>query len=370
MEHASCCSINDDEFQFPEELEHDSRDTLVSDTTTPAATTTTPPATTTTTIQPDSWSDPDRMARFVQRTYIAKEILSSEKSFMQSLLILKNLFMERFIKNQLLDERAITDVFSNLDDIISINSELLKLLKDRISNWNWESCLGDIFESFSHFFRVYSIYYANYSNALAVISSHMSRNSKFSEFLKQMSSQPECHGLRFDAFLMTPIQRIPRYRLLLLELFKYTDSDHLDYPKLKKSVYIIEQVAEGMNEKVKQHEMFIFMLNIQRSLVGYKEVLLTPGRRFIHRGQVTKICRGSNQPRQLILFSDILIYARVISPSVLGDETHSSSILHFRQKIYLDGCYVVDLVCIFLSLSTFLLPPFSVKKQKTARLPM
>ena len=90
MEHASCCSINDDEFQFPEELEHDSRDTLVSDTTTPAATTTTPPATTTTTIQPDSWSDPDRMARFVQRTYIAKEILSSEKSFMQSLLILKN----------------------------------------------------------------------------------------------------------------------------------------------------------------------------------------------------------------------------------------------------------------------------------------
>lgn len=86
-----------------------------------------------------------------------------------------------------------------------------------------------------------------------------------------------------------PVQRIPRYKLLLEDLLKKTVETHLDYLNLKKAYQVIENVATFVNETIRQHEMFITMLEIQKSLTGFDEVLLVPGRTFIKRGIVKKV---------------------------------------------------------------------------------
>ena len=86
-----------------------------------------------------------------------------------------------------------------------------------------------------------------------------------------------------------PVQRIPRYKLLIEDLLKKTEESHSDYLNLKKAYQVIEHVATFVNETIRQHEMFITMLEIQKTLSGFDEALLVPGRRFIKRGTVNKV---------------------------------------------------------------------------------
>ena len=47
-----------------------------------------------------------------------------------------------------------------------------------------------------------------------------------------------------------PVQRIPRYRLLLQELFEHTPHSHPDYPCLKMALDEVSKRADEINERV------------------------------------------------------------------------------------------------------------------------
>ncbi|KAJ3081676.1 hypothetical protein HK102_002203 [Quaeritorhiza haematococci] len=159
----------------------------------------------------------------------------------------------------------------------------------------------------------------------------MGKNPHFSRWLKERSSKRECKGLSIQGYLIMPVQRIPRYKLLLEDLLKHTAEDHADYHNLRKSLHLIEQIATFVNEMIRQHEMAMQMLDIQKSLLGFNENLIVPGRRLVHKGSVQKICRKTHQTRVLLLFSDILVYA---SPGLLEDQ------YLFHRKLDLEFCRV------------------------------
>ena len=52
-------------------------------------------------------------------------------------------------------------------------------------------------------------------------------------FVRQCLEQPECQRLWLDDHLIGPIQRIPRYVLLLKDLLRRTPPDHPDFGMLR-----------------------------------------------------------------------------------------------------------------------------------------
>ncbi|KAJ3411349.1 hypothetical protein HDV05_002370 [Chytridiales sp. JEL 0842] len=265
----------------------------------------------------------------LNRQSVAEEVLDSERRYHESLLIIDQVIRHPLLSkadttDEIISRRSIQEIFGNIDNIIGVTAQLLEMLEERmLDDRNWDAgsgCLGDLFIKLTPFLKIYSFYYSNFSQSLSVISNEMSRNTLFADFLESIPQMPECRGLRFDAFLIMPIQRVPRYKLLLQELLRHTPQTHPDHVPLTKAVELISHVAESLNEKVRQHAMFIEMLYIQRSLVGFKEVLLVPGRNLLHKGLVTKICRKTDQVRQLFLFSDILIYTSPLLRNIMGEE--------------------------------------------------
>ena len=83
---------------------------------------------------------------------------------------------------------------------------------------------------------------------------------------------PESRGLILQAFLVLPVQRIPRYKLLLEDLLKKTPPSHIDYLDLKRAISLISEIAIFFNETIRTHEMMMEILAIQKSLLGLKEV--------------------------------------------------------------------------------------------------
>jgi hypothetical protein len=81
---------------------------------------------------------------------------------------------------------------------------------------------------------MYTTYCQGFENSATILKSLVDKNKEFRKFHDDISSN-ENVGETLDSFLILPIQRIPRYNLLLNELFKVTPVKHLDFHLLKKA---------------------------------------------------------------------------------------------------------------------------------------
>jgi hypothetical protein len=93
------------------------------------------------------------------------------------------------------------------------------------------------------------------------------RHKGFRDFLRDQETRPEVQ-LQLNALLITPVQRIPRYKMLLEEVIKSTPDGHPDKDNLEKALKEIESVAWHINEQLREHEDGLMLLDIQNSLQG------------------------------------------------------------------------------------------------------
>lgn len=174
---------------------------------------------------------------------------------------------------------------SSLFSIIELNSKLSTHLEDRLKNWSHYQKIGDLLLSISGFVEAYTEYVKDYEAAIAIFQENRTK-TKFAQFLwvffynfskrnflnfflnQDCRQKEEVGGRDLDSFLILPVQRIPRYNLLLTELIKHTWTDHMDYDNLKKSLEKIQQVASYMNERKREAETLSKMIEIQNRVTG------------------------------------------------------------------------------------------------------
>lgn len=65
-----------------------------------------------------------------------------------------------------------------------------------------------------------------------------------------------------ESYLILPVQRIPRYQLLLADLVKHTSPEHVDYRNLVSAQAKMAAVAAHVNEKQKVFEAMHHVLRI------------------------------------------------------------------------------------------------------------
>lgn len=137
-------------------------------------------------------------------------------------------------------------IFSNLDFIRSINGELLNRIKDRIQAWSSQQQIGDVFLDSADALRYsYAQYINNYDQALKTLSFCAHQEPNFANFLEvpretdiiliiKQNKSHSVHGfLDLGSYLILPVQRLPRYTLLLDKLVEYTSEDNPDYENLR-----------------------------------------------------------------------------------------------------------------------------------------
>jgi len=110
-----------------------------------------------------------------------------------------------------------------------------------------------------------------------------------------------------DSYLILPIQRIPRYVLLLQELVKHTWKDHADYQKLCEAWGKMQKTANYMNEKKKETENSFKVLEIKSKIDGnFEKELALPHRKFVI--QIDGYTPDKKKlPRVLFMFNDIML---------------------------------------------------------------
>ena len=120
-------------------------------------------------------------------------------------------------------------------------------------------------------------------------------------------------GNSLQSLLIMPIQRIPRYRLLLEEIIKKTPEDIACFMNLKKALEEIKNVANIVNQSMKDGESRAKVLAIQ-SRIGNNRTLVAAARTFVMEGPLMEVDRKKpSEDLYWFLFNDLLIGTTHIS---------------------------------------------------------
>lgn len=103
---------------------------------------------------------------------------------------------------------------------------------------------------------------------------------------------PQCYQMQkgiksdFCSFLILPIQRIPRYKMLLSEILCNTPEDHVEYSSLQKAVNEIEKIASYINEQKRNFDNVRYMYEVYGMIDSIYPGFVQPNRKFLRKGSL------------------------------------------------------------------------------------
>ncbi len=203
-----------------------------------------PPPSAASMVAADSGNRKPTLSQIDMREKVVRELLSSERVYVDSLTKLVELFYRPLTGRgaaaapnsptrasqstgtllttpaAVLERKDSDMLFGQIEVILLSNAALYEDLHKRLCSPDYDlnsTKISDIFTRLHSFLQVYVSYSHNYGNALKCYGVLMSRTGKTRKLLRDCEKKA---GNVLEAFLILPIQRIPRYILLLQEILK------------------------------------------------------------------------------------------------------------------------------------------------------
>ncbi|ORX47462.1 Dbl homology domain-containing protein [Hesseltinella vesiculosa] len=190
------------------------------------------------------------------RKFIINEIYTTELSYEQMLLRVKARYMTPMLaasqaKRPLVDAGDIPILFTHLPELIQVSKKVLKSVTPASADVPWYDqpiCnLGQPWLRLKDDWSVFIKYALHYQTNIKSI-----RKSCNNFFLLKIDQECLSHNeskrLGISDYLISPIQRVPRYCLLLKDLLRHTPVTDLDYPALCQAVEMMSMLASAMND--------------------------------------------------------------------------------------------------------------------------
>jgi hypothetical protein len=255
--------------------------------------------------------------RAAHRERIVGEIRDTEETYVNKLRSLDNVYIKALNTlakrgNPIIPAELIARIFAHVVNIMELNAGLLRQLDNRAP----EESLAQIFINISPYLKLYTAFINGYDDAMRALGEAMA-NPDFVKFTQECSANPGIGGLSLPSLLIMPVQRIPRYELLLRDLIKYTEEDHPDKPLLEVAMEKVVTIAKQVNESKERQERMAKVWEIQNKFAAKPvfEPLVIPTRRFVREDVMTKKPSsgkaGRDRLRTFFLFNDVVVYATV-----------------------------------------------------------
>ncbi|XP_068609538.1 faciogenital dysplasia [Brachionichthys hirsutus] len=241
---------------------------------------------------------------------IAKELLHTEEAYVRRLNLLDQVFCTKLTEAGI-PQDVITGIFSNISSIYCFHDKfLLPELKTRITGeWDSNPRIGDILQKLAPFMKMYGEYVKNFDRAMDLVNAWTQRSSQFKSVVQNVQKQDVCGNLTLQHHMLEPVQRIPRYELLLKDYLKKLPDDGLDRKDAEKALELISTAANHSNAAIRKMEKMHKLLEVYERLGG-EEDIVNPANELIKEGHIKKMSakNGTAQDRYLYLFNNMVLY--------------------------------------------------------------
>ncbi|CAB1345778.1 unnamed protein product [Coregonus sp. 'balchen'] len=176
-----------------------------------------------------------------QKLYkIANELLQTERAYVARLHLLDQVFCARLTEaagKGLFPVDVVRTIFSNISSIHTFHSQfLLPDLETHMDQWSVSPRLGDVMQQHAPFLRMYAEYVMSFDHAMELLRVWTERSTPFRNVIQDIQSQAVCGSLTLQHHMLEPVQRVPRYEMLLRDYLKRLPDDDSDHSHAEKSL--------------------------------------------------------------------------------------------------------------------------------------
>ncbi|KAM0250035.1 hypothetical protein ACHAQJ_008766 [Trichoderma viride] len=282
-----------------------------------------------------------RPKKEVERQNILHEIVTGEETYIKQLDIFRTLYRDDLRTRQPpiihpdKRDKFLTAVFGKLDTVVHINKDhLLAQLKYRQQEQGpWIVGFSDLFREWIRKAKTDYIEYATgYPRAAYMIRKEASRNLLFKKFLEDRQKQKASLKQDWTHFLITPLQRLQRYILLLETVERKMAGDSEEMANLKRAIEEIRVVTLECDAKVAETNKRVEMMELDRMLIlrpGFQSVLNLDhlGRTLEIQGDLQRLSSSGIKwvDTHALLFDHYLILAKVVISRDRGEKKYDVS---------------------------------------------
>ncbi|XP_073650580.1 phosphatidylinositol 3,4,5-trisphosphate-dependent Rac exchanger 2 protein isoform X3 [Tursiops truncatus] len=245
------------------------------------------------------------------RVCVLSELQKTERDYVGTLEFLVSAFLHRMNQcaasklDKNVTEETVKMLFSNIEDILAVHKEFLKVV---------EECLHPEpnAQQEKDKFRIYDEYCSNHEKAQKLLF-ELNKIRTIRTFLLNcmLLGGRKNTDVPLEGYLVTPIQRICKYPLLLKELLKRTPRKHSDYAAVMEALQAMKAVCSNINEAKRQMEKLEVLEEWQSHIEGWEGSNITDTcTEMLMCGVLLKISSGNIQERVFFLFDNLLVYCK------------------------------------------------------------
>ncbi|KAM6908944.1 uncharacterized protein arhgef15b [Xenentodon cancila] len=281
------------------------------------------------------------------------EVLTSEASYLRSLHVLT----EHFLENRELEETIIIrdrkTLFSNVLRVREVSERFLKDLEDRIfENLVFSDICDIIHYHAQHNFPAYIDYVRNQIYQEKTYTTLMKNNSQFATVIARLQESPQCQRLPFMSFLLLPFQRITRIKMLIENILKRTKEGTKEEQMASKALASVSKIIDECNTEVGKMRQVEELIYVSKTLEfdKLKAIPIISQNRYLEKkGELQEMSKGATLfsmkgkfiPVHLFLFNDLLVIAakKGAERFVVLDHAHRSLVqAHHLEEEGSSGC--------------------------------
>ncbi|NXK42963.1 ARHGB factor, partial [Piprites chloris] len=264
--------------------------------------------------------------REVERQEVINELFATEGSHLRILRVLDLLFYQRMRKENLLSREELGLLFPNLPDLIDIHNSLSESMKKLREEGPIIKEIGDLMLSRfdgpakEEIQQVAATFCSYQSIALELIKTKQRKETRFQAFMQEAESNPQCRRLQLKDLIISEMQRLTKYPLLLENIIKFTEAGSPELEKLCRARDQCRDILRNVNEAVKRAENRHRLEGYQKRLdttplertsnplaAQFKNLDLT-SRRMIHEGPLTwRVGKDKTVDLHVLLLEDLLV---------------------------------------------------------------
>ncbi|CAI5446060.1 unnamed protein product [Caenorhabditis angaria] len=247
------------------------------------------------------------------RQLAARELMDTEKSFVEGLEFLVTKYMRPLrqpLECTLIEASLVDKIFYRVPEILAHHQVLLAALTQRLEHWHKDTIIGDVL--LAHFSKQSMIetfigFVDNFKFAKSAIAQARQKHA-FEKYYNRCC-RDHSNKLDLDALLISPIQRVPRYELIVKQMLKHTPVEHEDRERLLRAQRHIHCLAVAINQHKEGSEQMEQRLREIEAIVDGLDDLVSTDRTLL-RHDIINI-QGTDRERCIFMLSDMLLVTSV-----------------------------------------------------------
>ncbi|CAH8645547.1 unnamed protein product [Heterobilharzia americana] len=219
-------------------------------------------------------ADADVSRKTRERDFAIKELIETELAYNQSLIEVRDVFYEPLKAVKMLTTQQLDDIFPHWDELITTSADFYFDLNNYVEADSPIQSIGQILLKHVVKFKIYCLYCIRQRVAGETLQQCLSSNYRLNQLVKVFEKNTKTKGLPLSSYLLKPVQRVTKYKLIVEKIVTNADSSYPSYNDISKAHDLICSLLKSIDHAIGSKDKHQLIDWLRSRLIGADKWLL------------------------------------------------------------------------------------------------